>query len=306
MEYDQLKGFFYVAKLGSFTQAAGRLYLSQPAISLQVKALEKEIGERLFDRVGRKIRLTHSGEVLFKETEELVGKLDEIQSIVQQFKSVGRGRLKLGASDTTSIHVLPRLLQDFLVEYPNVDLTVSSAYSTDVKRLVIDRELDVGIVTLPVSDSRLDVVPLFSQVFAAIVPSKHPFAARKQLRGKDFASTNLILLESGSTTRQIVDAFLAGEGVAPAPNMEFSNFEIIKRYVAEGLGVSVVPRGAVDEARDGVRVVTLQRKVSVESGAIYRRDRRISHTARAFVDMARSYFLDDPRRSFFSSSAEAN
>ena len=171
---------------------------------------------------------------------------------------------------------------------------------------MLDRELDVGIVTLPVSDSRLDVVPLFSKVFTAIVPPNHPLAARKQLRAKDLASADVIALESGTTTRKIIDTLLAGEGVAPTPVMEFSNFEIIKRYVAEGLGVSVVPRGAVDEARDGVRAVSLQRKLSIESGAIYRRDRRISHTARAFVDMARSYFLDDPRRSLFSSSAEAN
>src|SRR5688572_26789440 len=98
MEFDQLKGFFHVAKLGSFTEAAKQLYLTQPAISLQVKALEKTIGERLLDRVGRSVRLTHAGLIVFKHTEELMHKFDELQHTVIELKKLEKGRLSLGAS----------------------------------------------------------------------------------------------------------------------------------------------------------------------------------------------------------------
>src|SRR5262249_34138881 len=125
MEFDHLKGFYYVAKLGSFTEAAGRLFLTQPAISLQVKALEKELGERLFDRFGRSIRLTHAGSVLYNQVEVLVGKLDEIQRTVVELKKLERGKLSLGASDTTSIYFLPSLLKVFLKRHPKIDLSIS-------------------------------------------------------------------------------------------------------------------------------------------------------------------------------------
>ena len=195
MEFDQLKGFYFVAKLGSFTAAASRLYLTQPAISLQVKALEKEIGERLFDRVGRKIRLTPAGKAIFSEVEDLIGKLDEIQQITAEFKSLDRGCLALGASDTTSIHVLPDLLRSFVELHPNVELSISSLFSSEVIRRVLDREVDLGIVTLPVDHPKLEVMRLFRQRLVCIVAPSHRLAARKRIGIEEIGEERLILLE---------------------------------------------------------------------------------------------------------------
>ena len=120
MEFDHLRGFYYVAKLKSFTDAASRLFLTQPAISLQVKNLEKAIGEKLFHRHSRTIRLTETGEILFGIVEDLVGKLDDIQRVIHEIQRVERGRLSLGASDTLSLYYLPGLLKSFLGTYPNI------------------------------------------------------------------------------------------------------------------------------------------------------------------------------------------
>ncbi len=290
MEFDQVKGFYFVAKLGSFTAAASRLYLTQPAISLQVKALEKEIGERLFDRVGRKIRLTPAGRAIFSEAEDLVGKLDEIQHIAAELKSLDRGCLALGASDTTSIHVLPDLLRKFVERHPNVELSISSLFSSEVVRRVLDREVDLGIVTLPVNDPKLEVIRLFRQRLVCIVAPSHRLAARKRIEIEEIGKERLIQLEKGSSMReQICNAIGAGSNLKE-PAMELSNFEIIKRYVSVGLGVAVVPEAAVEPRRDSLCVLSLKKSLTLDSGIVYRRDRKLSHTTAAFLEMAREFF----------------
>src|SRR5262245_7518456 len=124
MEFDQLRGFYQVAKLRSFTVAASKLYLTQPAISLQVKALERELGERLFERVGRKVTLTSAGEILYRLAEEVVGKLDEIRSVMGEIRKMERGRFVLGASDTTSLYFIPGLIKEFRRAHPNIELVL--------------------------------------------------------------------------------------------------------------------------------------------------------------------------------------
>src|SRR2546422_996910 len=134
MEFDQLRGFYQVAKLRSFTEAASKLYLTQPAISLQVKALEKELGEKLFERVGRRISLTLAGEILSRRAEEIVGKVDEIRSVMGELSTLERGRFRLGASDTTSLYFIPDLIKEFRAAHPNIELQIQNRISKEVAR----------------------------------------------------------------------------------------------------------------------------------------------------------------------------
>jgi len=290
MEFDHLKGFYHVARLGSFTEAATRLYLTQPAISLQIKALEKEVGERLFDRIGRTIRLTHAGGILYKQVEEILAKLDELELTIRELKSLERGCLSLGASDTMSIYFLPDLLTAFLKAHPRVELRITSVLSPLVLRKLLDREIDLGIITLSsLLPKPVEVVPLLEQRLICIVEPNHPFAARKLIDTEEIAAQPLILLEQGSVTRKCVDEHLAGCGCQCRPVVELSNFEIIKRYVATGLGVSLIPEGAV-LAGDNVTPVAIRQNIAVRVGVIYRQDRRLSHPAGAFLDLARDFF----------------
>ena len=290
MEFDQLKGFYYVAKTGSFTEAAERLYLTQPAISLQVKALEKELGERLFDRVGRGIRLTYAGSLLFKQVEDLIAKLDDIHRTVGEIKSLERGTLHLGASDTTSMYFLPGLLQKFLKAYPKIELGITSLISPQVVQMVKDREIDLGIVTLSQFPPSLEAIPLFQQRLIAIVGHEHPFAARKLIDLSELGREPLILLEKSSTTRQRIDAFFEEIHGRPRAIMELSNFEIIKRYVAAGLGVSLVPVEAAHTNADGICPVPLRQALALQVGIVLRQDRKLTRPSRAFLEMAQEHF----------------
>ncbi|MGQ9590617.1 MAG: LysR family transcriptional regulator [Planctomycetota bacterium] len=290
MEFDHLKGFYFVAKLGSFTEAASRLYLTQPAISLQVKALEKEVGERLFDRVGRTIRLTPAGSVIFKHVEELIGKLNEIQRVVGEIKNLECGRVDLGASDTTSMYVLPGLIEAFRSAHPKVDVSIVSLFSLEVTRKVLDREVDLGIVTIAEVPEVLATVPLYRQRFVCIAAKAHPLAARKLVSAKDLASSPIIGLSKHSLTRRQVDGYLAQAGASCTPFLELSNFEIVKSYVAAGLGVALVPEVAVEGCSDRFSIVALEEAPSVQLGIVYRKDREFSRPARTFLAMAEEYF----------------
>ncbi len=290
MEYDQLKGFYYVAKCGSFTEAAGRLYLTQPAISLQVKALEKELGEQLFERRGRTIRLTPAGEILLREAAEVVGKLEEVQRLVDDLKSLDRGRLSLGASDTTSIHLLPDLVGSFVREHPGIEVTIASTFSSGVVERVLGRTVDIGIATMPVNDDRLEVLPLFEQRLCCIVAPTHALANRRKVSFSALRKERFIMLEPGSATKRLIVEGLEGAGVSTIGAMELSNFEIIKRYVEIGLGVSLIPETAVDSSRDRLAVVPLSKRLVIRSAVVHRKDKRLSHAARAFLESAQQFF----------------
>lgn len=273
MEFDHLRGFFYVAKFGGFTEAASRLYVTQPAISLQVKALEKEVGEKLFDRAGRTIKLTHAGQLLYRHVEELIAKLNEIQRTVGEIKSVEGGRLYVGASDTTSMYFLPDLLKAFLREHPKVELSITSVLSAQVIRKVIEREIDFGIVTLGEVPEPLAAHPLFRQRFVCIASKSHALAERKVVNVADLAGEPLILLERQSVTRRQLDAYFRGAEFAVRPFLELSNFEIIKCYVAAGLGISFVPEEATSRAMEGIRSIAMEKPPTVEVGTVHRKDR---------------------------------
>jgi DNA-binding transcriptional LysR family regulator len=290
MDFDQLKAFYYTAKLQSFTAAARKLFLTQPAISLKIKALENAVGEKLLERVRRTIRLTPAGEILFRHAEELVGKLDEIDRVVRDIKGLEKGRLAIGASDTTSIYFLPDLLKAFRTTHPNVELEIRSLFSAGVVEKVLDREVDVGVVTLPQNLKNLVVEPLFAQRLVCIASTEHRFAGFSAVRLSELAQEPLVLLARESLTRQILDASFARLTRKPRVAMELSSFEIIKHYVAAGLGVSVIPEKAADALMPGLRCIPLRRRMAIHVGAVYRRDRLLSHPAAVFLEMAREHF----------------
>jgi LysR family hydrogen peroxide-inducible transcriptional activator len=291
MEFDQLRGFYLVAKLGSFTEAASKLYLTQPAISLQVKGLEREFGERLFERAGRRISLTPAGEILFVLAEEIVGKLDEIRSVMGELSALERGRFVLGTSDTTTLYFIPDLIKEFRRAHPRIEMHIENRVSQEVVRRVVDCEVDLGIVSLPVEERRLAVVPLLRHPLACLVASDHPLAERKLVRPQDLEGHPMVQLERGSTTRRRIDAYLTHYGVSPLTVIELSSFEIIKKLVAIGLGIAIIPEGAARNAGDAIHVLRFAKgPPHIELGAVYRRDRSLPHPARAFLKMAEDHF----------------
>ena len=291
MEFDQLKGFYYVSRLRSFTAAAGKLFLTQPAVSLQIKALEQELGEKLFERGGRRVALTAAGEALFRLAEEIVGKLDEVRVVMNELRNLERGRFSLGTSDTTSLYFIPELIREFRRAHPKIEIQIHNRISQEIVRSVVDGEVDLGIVSLPLGERRLEVRPLHRHRLTLVVARDHPFAGRKVVRPSDLSGEPMIALERTSTTQSRIDAYLRDHGVAPRTVIELGSFEIIKKFVAIGLGVALVPECAVERKPDGVEMIPLSKAPPpLELGAIHRKDRFLSQSARAFLALAVEHF----------------
>ncbi len=213
MDLNQLRGFFEIAREQSFTRAADKLFLTQPAISLRIKSLEEELGEPLFERQRRNIRLTPAGEILYQRALKIFVELEEIRTEIAALQDVLRGRLVIGTSDTNCTYVLPELLRIFSRDYPHVEIDIRNKMSSEVVRLVIEDQVDFGLATLPVRRPDLAGAELFRRREAFICRPDHPLGHRKIVRLEEIAESPVLALEQGSTSRQLLDeACFAGWG----------------------------------------------------------------------------------------------
>lgn len=290
MELDHLRAFHEVARHRSFTEAARRLHLTQPAISMQIQAMERELGERLFEREGRSVRLTHAGEVLLKEAEGVLVRLEELEATARELRSLKRGKIILGASDTVGLYYLPELLRRFRAAYPGIEIALRSLVSRETARRLAEREVDLGLITLSRPLPHLTTLELFEVRHALVTEPGHRLAGRPAVSPRELEGEALILLEPGSLSRELVETFLARAPRPPQVALELSNFEIIKRYVACGLGISILPEVAVDRVRDRLAVVPLDSPLITRVGLAWRGDRRLGAAARAFLELARAHF----------------
>ena len=288
MDLEGLRSFYHVARERSFSRAAKILHVSQPAVSVRVKALETEVGERLFDRARKGVQLTEAGAVLFESTEKIFADISEALTRLEELKESGAGRVRLGCSDTASLYLLPEVLRRFRRKYPACEITIRNAHTYEILDLLVQGELDFGIVTLPPAvDRRLEVHELYDEPFVLGCPREDPLLRRRKVALKALDGRPMVALEKGTVTRALTDRALRAAGVRPRIVLETGNIEVQKRYVSIGFGVALLPESAV-AASDGRRLQTrpldtgeLERKIV----AVVPRDRYVSRLARALLDL---------------------
>jgi DNA-binding transcriptional LysR family regulator len=290
MYLEQLRFFHSVAELGSFTAAARALHLTQPAVSNQIRNLEDELGQQVFERQGRTVRLTRAGEVLYTHTRRIFQQVREAQAILDDLKSLQTGRLQLGTVDVMSIYVLPQIFQVFHHNFPKVEVSIEVDDSTNISRGVRDGRYDLGFVTLPLRVDGLESIPVYRDVMRAIAPAGHELAGRKKVSLADLASTTMIVYKRGSVTRSILEQAFRSQGVELVPDMEIDRPEAMKKLVEAGLGVSIMPVMSIArEVEEGSLVVLDTGDISFERqlGLIYRQGQVFSPTVSAFLAILR-------------------
>lgn len=291
MDIDQMRGFLETAREKSFTKAAEKLFLTQPAVSLQVKALEVELGTRLFERRGKQILLTNAGRLLYERSEEV---LDLVARVHQDIASLGElktGQLRVGTSDTNCAYILPPVVKAFREAYPGVELRLTDRMSAEVVRLVFEGSVDFGLATLPVAESRVKTEFLFVRDDVVICPLDHPLVRLDEVSLRQVTDYPMLMLEQGSTSRALLDRVLQEAGLTAQVAMELGSIEVMKRFVEIGLGVALVPEVAVREdvlARKiaAVRVVDLPAR---EVGLVRRRSGHLSRAAEVFLDYLKNH-----------------
>ena len=286
---EQIRSFLAVTEEKSFSLAAEKIYRTQSAVSIQISRLEEQLETRLFNRTTKQLNLTEAGEVLYRYLKRVESTLEEAEAELGDLRRVKKGRLVLSTSDTTACYHLPPILQGFREIYPEVDILVRNAPSPRTRQMVLNNEVDLGIVTLDRDTGELTSVPLFPRKDVMICPPEHPLAGRGELFLKDMETQPFILLDDKCSTRQILDRLLISSRVSLKIAMELSSVEVIKRFVRINAGISVIPEAAIrDEISAGllssVKIKDYAAVKPVYLGMIYRKNRYLSAVSREFLE----------------------
>ncbi len=289
MDYDQLNSFLEVAKLQSFSLAAEKLFRTQPAISAQVRLLEQECGEKLFDRSGKKVLMTPAGEILHRYATQMLQLHREALQSVAELNRTPRGKLYVGANEATCLYVLPKTFAKFKQQYPLVQISIYRNFSHKILQKVHEGAVDLGIVTLPQHGDNLEIIPVFRDEVQAVVPKDHVLAKKRSVTVEEFSQYPLILPKTGHT-RVMLDRMLRKYRHNLQISMELASVETIKKFVGAGLGISLISRTyAQPEVAVGLlKLIPLEgQKLYRELGLIFRRDRHHSLPAKVFIEVVR-------------------
>ncbi|GGC61313.1 LysR family transcriptional regulator [Chelatococcus reniformis] len=279
LNLDQLNTFVDVIELGSFSAAAERQELSQPAVSLQIRQLERRLGVPLIERVGRTAKPTAAGADLLAHAAQIDAAVAAALDAMTQYRSDAMGRVRLGTGATACIFMLPPILRQLREQFPDFEIAVSTGNSGDVVRAVEENTIDIGLVTLPASGRMLEVTPLLRDEFVLIAPPGAPMPRRPA--PSEVARMPLLMFEGGNT-RRITDEWFA-RGQAPLrPAMSLGSVEAIKELVSAGLGYAVLPAMAVRPTDGGARfsVRPLAPRLYRTLAIVVRRDKRMTRGLR--------------------------
>ncbi len=282
MNHAQLRAFHAVATEGSFTKAARALGVSQPAVTIQIKALEEAYGSALLLRRGHKVSLTELGSGLRDVTRRIFGLEQEAEELLTAASQLRAGHLKVGADGP---YFVMGLLAAFIGRYPGVRVTVAMGNSETVVRDLLEYRTDVAVLASVGDDRRFHAIPYCRQPVVVFVPRDHEWAGRASIALADLDGRPMVLREVGSTTRRILEEALAANGVEPRIVMEIGSREALREAVAAGLGIGVVSLAELG-SDDRLHALPIS-DATLESWeyVLCLKDRRNLRTVQAFLDL---------------------
>ena len=288
MDFDQLETFLEVARHLSFSRAAEKRFRTQPAISAQIRALEEEVGAKLLDRSGGKVSLTAAGKLFQRYSEEALAARRSAIAAVGEMERIPRGEILVAANEGTCLHVLPEVFAEFKKQYPAVAVNINRLESSAILESVIENTVDFGVLALPVNDNRLTVVQIHRDELVAIVQPVHPLASAKTITLEQTACYPLLVPEHGRT-RDSLEQLFHERKLKMNISMELDSSELLKRFVAAGVGIGFIARSNVAvEVKAGtltaigISDATVRRDLAL----VFRKDKALSRAALAFIDIA--------------------
>ena len=285
----QLKVFERVARRLSFTRAAEELFLTQPAVSMQIKQFEDAIGLPLFERLGKKIYLTQAGEELYQLSRTIARELDEAEQIIEELKGTESGRLNVSVANTVHYFAI-RLLAEFCRRHPKVRVSFKVTNRKGLLQNLEDNEADLLLMGQPPDSQDLVAESFLTNPLVIIAPPGHPLAGQNNIDLREFTHETFIMREIGSGTRNSVERFLAERGVHLTVSMEMNTNGAIKQGVEEGLGLGIVSIHTLERELEGGRLVVLDAEsfpILRQWFIVHRAGKRLSAIATEFADFVR-------------------
>jgi LysR family hydrogen peroxide-inducible transcriptional activator len=256
MEFHQLRYVCAIADTGSFSRAAERCQVAQPSLSQQVLKLEKDLGAKLFDRLGRSVRLTEAGRAFVPYARSILSQRETARSSVADKCADVRGSVAVGAIPTIAPYLMPRYTAAFTKKYPEAKLRIVEETTPILVESLRDLSIDLAILALPLRHKDLELFPLRTEPLFAVLPRNHPLAAAKSLALKDLRGESFVMLRDGHCFRDLSIAACTHARIAPRIAFESGQFSSLFGMVAAGVGISLVPEMAVDR-HAGCRYVRL-------------------------------------------------
>ncbi len=290
INFHRLFIFHTVARLGSFTRAASELGISQPAVSIQVKELERSLDTTLLIRMRSGVSLTDTGETVYDYTRRIFTLADEMTNAIQDLTGLESGRLTIGSSTTPGEYILPFAIGKFRERYPKVEVSLAISNTRNVIDQILSRELDLGMAGAPVDIRGLASFLYVNDEVVLVTAPTHPLARRRSLKVQDVVDEAFLMRETGSATRRAAEEHFSSMGARVRVVMELGSNEAVKRAASAELGIGVVSKFSVgpDVAAGYLKVLSVQgwrceRPLTV----FYRDDTHISAVQRAFLSVLR-------------------
>ncbi len=241
MLFGHLESFVEIARCGNVSRAAEALFVTQPAVTARLKALERDLGTRLFVRTSRGMKLSDAGRAFLPYAERTIATVDEGRQMVADLRQGSTGSLVIAAAPAVSTYVLPDILRTFKATHPNVRLGVRTGHTEEVLEMVLRGEAHIGIGR-PIRHPEIELLPVLQDEMLLVVSSRHPFARRGKVRMDELAAERLILFDRTSSYHELTSSLFRQAGVVPASTLELDNVEAAKKMVQQGLGVALLPR----------------------------------------------------------------
>jgi DNA-binding transcriptional LysR family regulator len=242
-----LQIFQMVAEEGNISRAAERLFLTQPAVSQHVRALEADLGVRLFQRGARGVKLTPAGEVLLDYTRCLLRLADEARQAAARAGGIEKSQVRIGASPGVGVFLLPKWIHSFHERYPALSVTLKTAPTPTIVQAIADKQIEIGIVEGELENAAVEATPLWDEEIAVVVGQGHPWWGQESIEASAMSGQGFIVREEGSLTRAWEEHSLETHGVAPRIVAEFDTPVAIKQAVMSGLGIALLPSFAIQQ-----------------------------------------------------------
>jgi DNA-binding transcriptional LysR family regulator len=257
MDTGRLQALVEIARTGSISRAAAALFVTQPALTARIHALEESVGAELLVRTRHGSRLTEAGKALLPHAERALAALQAGRIAIEDVKSGGAGRLTIGAAPAVSTYVLPAMLHRFQATHPGVRLVVRSGHSEEILQMVLRDEVEVGLMR-PIQHPDVTATLLYEDELTLVVHRGHRFAAAGQVRMGELASEHLILFDRSSSYHELTSAIVRQAGISPRGQLEVDNIDAAKRMVEQRLGIALLPRTSVQADIGAGRLVPVR------------------------------------------------
>lgn len=292
MEMTQLEFFRKVVEEGSFSKAAERVYRTQPAVSIAIRRLEEEIGAPLFERTQKTPALTEVGELVYDYAQRILSLRDQTLEVVSELRALKRGRVRIGANESTSLYLLPHLILDYREQHPNVKVEIYRQVSERLPREVLDRNVDFALLAFEPVDSDLESFPVLKDELVLIMNPEHALATRESVSVKELGSESFLAHNVTTASRFKVMETFAQQNTPLNITLELATVETIKRFVQLKIGLAFVPRMCVREELERGTLVSIPVPDLTYFRTLWVTHRRqivFSHAAAAFLEILRHH-----------------